>query len=117
MCVWWWGAARGLAGLRKEVQTRPHPASSSQSRLGAWTLQSISAGNCKPGHIVQRLFWEKREGKRDPSDLAPSTRQPPGCHGPTHGFQDEQKVQVPLRNRPRGEAARLEALQPRQSLG
>ncbi|MEJ1283857.1 hypothetical protein NN561_014833 [Cricetulus griseus] len=27
MCLWWWAAARGLPGPRKEVQTRPHPAS------------------------------------------------------------------------------------------
>lgn len=31
ICVWCWAAARGLAGLRKEVHARPHPASSQLS--------------------------------------------------------------------------------------
>lgn len=40
MCLWWWAAARGLPGLRKEVQTRPQPSiSSAHPRDGPWTLQ------------------------------------------------------------------------------
>lgn len=112
MCMWWWAAARGL---RKEVQARPHPASASPRSVDPavykrWKLQAGA-------HRTVIVLGEVGREERDPSFLAPSTTPLPWCHGPTHGFQDEQKAQVPPEEQAPGEAARLEALQPRQSLG